>query len=162
MDQDIHRRLFIICHFVRNYTHTLIAKGCIRTLYQKTTALLLEISVFWVRTVCEIWYVSYESKQARQPLLTFMPTYTCNLKTTGRIWMLYILNDCCTIEDFYFLCLSWMQDAIGELWLQTLIAVLSDKPFVGAYMHNLKTTGYIWTLSKLNECSTIRHTPCVV
>ena len=50
---------------------------------------------------------------------------------------------------------------IDELWLQTLIAVLSDKPFVHAYLHNLKTTGYIWTFSILNDCSTIGHIPCV-
>ena len=48
------------------------------------------------------------------------------------------------------------------LWLQTLIAVLSDKPFVRGYMHTVKTTGYIWTFSISNDCSTIRHIPCVV
>ena len=30
----------------------------------------------------------------------------------------------------------------SELWLQTRIAVFSDKPFMCAYTHNLKTTGY--------------------
>ena len=33
---------------------------------------------------------------------------------------------------------------------QHLITALSNKPFVGAYTHNLKTTGYIWTFSILS------------
>ena len=55
---------------------------------------------------------------------TFVRTYTRNLKTTGHTQTLYILNDCSTIRDIYFLCKSWMRDMNGELWLQTLITVL--------------------------------------
>ena len=58
-----------------------------------------------------------------------------------------------------------MQDITSELWLQTHIALQSfaGKPFVGAYTHNLKTTGHIWTtFSKSNNCSTIKDISCVV
>ena len=130
------------------------------------TALLSEISIFYVRTVCETYLAqeSYGSKHASQPLRDkiFVYAYTHNSKTTGRIRKLYKLNDYSTIEDIYFLYQSWMGGTNDELWLQTLITVLSDKPFVHAYTHKLKTTGYIWTFSILNNCSTIRHIPCVL
>ena len=83
-------------------------------------------------------------------------------QTPGRIRTLYISNDCSTIEDIIFLCQSWIRDMIGKLWLQTLIAVLSDHPLVCAYTHNLKTTGCIWMFSISNDCCTIGPIPCMV
>ena len=76
--------------------------------------------------------------------------------------MLYRTDDCSSIGDTYFLCENWMQDMIGELWLQTHIRVLSDKPFVCAYMHNLTITSYIWMFCMSNDCSTIGNIACVV
>ena len=35
--------------------------------------------------------------------ILFVCTYTHNSKTKGDIQMLYLLNDCSTIEDTYFL-----------------------------------------------------------
>ena len=64
-----------------------------------------------------------------------MHTYIRDLKTIGHVQTLYILNNCSTIGDVYFLSWSWMRDMIGELWLPTCIAVLFNKPYVHAYMH---------------------------
>ena len=46
-----------------------------------------------------------------------------------------------------------MQDMIGELWLQTCIAILSNKPIACAYLYNSTTTGYIQRFSISNDCS---------
>ena len=65
-----------------------------RCTYQ-TTALPLEMSIFWVRAACEIWLVSCDSKHASQSLPAdnpFVCIYIHNLKTTGRIWMLRIFE----------------------------------------------------------------------
>ena len=88
--------------------------------------------------------------------MTFVHTYSSNLKTTWCIHALYVLNDCSTVGDICFLCYSWMRDKAGELWLQTLIAFLSDKQFV-CCMYKLKTIGYIWTFRLSSDCSTIGH-----
>ena len=49
--------------------------------------------------------MSYGSKHISQPFsdMTFVHTYTRNLKTIHRIQTLYILNVCSTIRDVYFL-----------------------------------------------------------
>ena len=52
----------------------------------------------------------------------FVRTYTHNLKTKGRIRMLYLTNDCSTIGEIYFLGYNCMRDTIGKLWIQTRIA----------------------------------------
>ena len=41
---------------------------------------------------------------------------------------------------------------------------LLDEPFVPVYKHNLKTTGYMYTLTYTvsSDFSAIRHIPCVV
>ena len=41
-------------------------------------------------------------------------TYAHNLKIKGCIRMLYLTNDCSTIEDIYFLGYNYMQDTIDE------------------------------------------------
>ena len=94
----------------------------------RTTAIHSEISIFWVRAVCEIWSASYGSKHASQPLpiRNFVRIYTHNLKTRGRIWAFYILNDYSTMGDIYYLGQTWMWDTTGELWLQTRIAELDE------------------------------------
>ena len=74
----------------------------------------------------------------------------------------YISNDCSTIGDVYFLCQSLMQDMIGELSLKKALQSLSNKTFVCTYMHNLKTMGYICTLSISNDCFTIEDILCVI
>ena len=54
-----------------------------------------------------------------------------------------------------------MWDTNGELRLQTRIRISSDKPFVHTYIHNLKTTGPIWTFCISNDSSTMqRHSLC--
>ena len=65
------------------------------------TALLLEMSFFCVRAACKVQLASYGSKHALWSLsdTPFVCTYTHNLKTTGHIWMFWILNDCSTIGD---------------------------------------------------------------
>ena len=44
------------------------------------------------------------------------------LNTTGHIYLLtlyiHVLNDSCMMEDVYFLCHSWLQDMMSELWFQ--------------------------------------------
>ena len=79
----------------------------------------LEISIFWVITVCEIQSASYESKHALQPLsgTTFCVYLHSQLKKYR------LSNDCSTIGDVYFLCWSWMRDTTDELWLQPRIAI---------------------------------------
>ena len=67
----------------------------------QTTVLLSEMSIFWVRAVCEIRLVRYGSKHALQSLsdMLFACTFMHNLKTTGRIGTFYISNDCSSIEE---------------------------------------------------------------
>ena len=50
-----------------------------------------------------------------------------------------------------------MQDTIGELRLQILITLISDKPFVCPYTYYLTPTGYIRTFTLSNDCSSIQH-----
>ena len=76
------------CVYLTKITRKLqVMHGC--STYQ-TTALLLEMSIFWVRVACEIKLVSYGSKHASQSL-SDMPfvhtsTHTSNVITNGRIW----------------------------------------------------------------------------
>ena len=67
----------------------------------QTTALLSEMSIFWVRAPCEIWLASYGSKCTSLSLskMPFMRTSMQNLKTTSHMWMFCLSNDCSTIED---------------------------------------------------------------
>ena len=57
----------------------------------RTTALLSEMTIFWVRAACEIQLVSYGSKHASQSLsdtpFVRISTSTCKSKTTSHIWM---------------------------------------------------------------------------
>ena len=106
MASNTHHNLFPIWHFVCACTHTCNLKtightpvyGCYT--YQ-TTAPLSEISVFCVRAGCKIQLASSSSKNISQSLFDkpFVHTYKHNLKTTGRIWTFYILNDCSNIGD---------------------------------------------------------------
>ena len=79
--------------------------------------------------------MSYESKHETQPLYDApfcVYTYSRDSKTTGRMLMFLILNDCSAMGDVYYLCLRWMQDTNGEVHvrLQMCIEVSSDKPFL--------------------------------
>ena len=54
-----------------------------------------------------------------------------------------------------------------EIWLPSYGSkhrskCLSNKPFVHTYMYIVKTTGHIWTLCTLNNCSTIGDISCEV
>ena len=62
------------------------------------------MSIFLVRAVFEAQLMSYGLKHACNSLskITFVRTYTHNLKTTGCIRTFYIWNVCSTIEDAYF------------------------------------------------------------
>ena len=55
--------------------------------------------------------------------------------------------------------ISWVR-AECEIWLASHGSKIASQspfsmPFVGAYMHTLKTTRYIWTFCVLNNCSAI-------
>ena len=101
---------FSVRHFVHIITHTTqklkVAIVIQERFTYQTIALLLEISIILVRAVCEIQSASYGFKHASKQLcgMSFVRTYTLNLKTTGCMWTFYILNDCSTIADIYFLC----------------------------------------------------------
>ena len=71
--------------------------GCFT--YQ-TTALLLEMSIFYVRAGCEIQMAIYAFKHASESLSykPFVRTYTLNLKITGPIRMFCISNDSSAIQ----------------------------------------------------------------
>ena len=95
--------------------------------------------------------------------MKFVRAYTCNSKTTGRIWTLCISNNCSAIWDVYFLCAGACCDIRlasydSKHWAQ----FFSGKPFVRPYTPNLKTKGYIWMVSISNDCSTIVDILCVV
>ena len=116
----------------------------------------MEISIFWVRAVCEMWLASYTSKHATQLLLIwhFVCTSTRNLKTTGRIWMFY-----CTYQKTALLSVMFIFSARARCKIRIVsygskhaLQSLSDEPFVGPYTQNLKTSGHIWTLSISNNC----------
>ena len=84
--------------------------------------------------------MSYGSKYALQPLsnMTLVCTYRHNLKITGCMLTLYIVNDCSTIENVFF-----SVRAAGEIGLARYVSkpssqFISDKPFMHLYTHNLK------------------------
>ena len=80
--------------------------------------------VFCVRTVCKIWLVVWIQIQIGTSFrYDISCNYTPSWKTIGLIWTFQISNDCFIIRDVYFLCQSRMQGMIGEVWLQTCIAV---------------------------------------
>ena len=88
------------------------------------TAILTEISIFWVTAICMIRSMSYGSKHASQPPSNkpFVHTYMHNLKTTGyNIWTctFCISNNCSTIEDIPCTVYNCMRDLTGGLWPQT-------------------------------------------
>ena len=97
----------ILCVITRTTQKLKIVQG--RFTY-RTIALLLEMSILFVRTVCEIPSASYGSKHASQALsgTTFVRPYTRNSNTTGRMLTFYMLNDCSTIGNVCFLCQSWI------------------------------------------------------
>ena len=68
----------------------------------------------------------------------FMCNYTHNSKRTGHIRILYILNNCSTTGDFYFIGYRCMQGLIGEYGSKHISESLSGKPFVGTYRTYLK------------------------
>ena len=107
MGPNTRHGLVSIHHFVHTSMHSSKTKRHIRTLYLSNDCSTIEdISIFWVRTVCEIRQASYESKHALQPLsdMTFVHTYTHNSKTTGRIQTFCVSNECSTMGDVYSLC----------------------------------------------------------
>ena len=63
----------------------------------------MDILIFLERSVCEIQSLSYESEHASQPPSNNLCAYTRNSKTTGHVWTFYVLNDCSTIGDVYFM-----------------------------------------------------------
>ena len=98
--------VFPILHFVCTYRHYSRTTDHIRRSTYWMNVLPLEISLFFIRAICEIQLVSDGFKHALQPLSNtmFCATYTCNSKTTNHIFMFYKLNGFSTIEDVYFLC----------------------------------------------------------
>ena len=126
MEPNMHHNLFSIEDFVRTYTHnskTTVIYGC--ALYWMT-ALLSKMFIFCVRVQvgCKTRLVSYDSKHASYPLSDkpFVCAYTLNLKTTGRIWMFGILNNCPTIRDIPCLVWSYKKHWTWDLWPQTCIS----------------------------------------
>ena len=69
-----------------------------------TTFLLLEMSIFWIRVVCEIRLASYGSKYTSQSLfdMPFVCTSTHKLKSTGFTWAFRISNNCSTMGERKF------------------------------------------------------------
>ena len=132
--QDMIGELWLQVHIVVSFQYNIL---CVlthlirkRDVYGHSTdqmiALLSEISIFWVRTVCEMQLVSYGSNHTLQSLfhMPLMCTSIHNLKITGHIWTFCILNDCSTIEDIPCVVWSCMRDLTGELWPQTHIVVI--------------------------------------
>ena len=107
---NTHCRLILIHHFVCTYLITCITwklQGVYGSSMHWMTTLLQEMFLFWVRATCKHWLVCYTSKHVLQSL-------SDNLKTSGHIWMLYILDNCSILETF----LLWYGVA-WEIWLES-------------------------------------------
>ena len=73
----------ILCLFT---LHSWLQLGCMWTFYKyQTTALLLEMSIFWVRVACQIPLASYVSKHTPQSLSDkpFMLSYVAAYRTAA-------------------------------------------------------------------------------
>ena len=68
MDTNMHRKHFLMGHFVHNYTRNSKTTGCMEISTYQMTVLLSEMSIFCVRTRCDIWMVSDAFKHASQSL----------------------------------------------------------------------------------------------
>ena len=103
-------------------------------------ALLSEISILLVRAVWRLLLASYVPKMHRNhfPIRHYLRTYTCNSKTTGHMLMFYILNDCSTVEDVYFSCVT----AGCELQMASYTSKHASQS-----LSNLKTSGHMWPFS---------------
>ena len=93
----------------------------------RTTALLLEVSIFCVRAGFEIQLVSYGSKHASQSLSSkpFVRTCTHNLKTTGHIWMSAYQTTALLLETFLVLFrVAWEIRQLESYGLRHTLVVL--------------------------------------
>ena len=66
--------------------------------------------------------MSYGSKQTSRSIF-YKPfcAYLHNSKTKGHVRTFYLLKDCSTVGDIYFLGHSCIQDSMVELWIQVCI-----------------------------------------
>ena len=126
--QDTIGKLWIQTHITTSFqyictylTRNLKTTGCVWMFtYQVTVS---KMSVFCIRSACEIWLANYGSKHASQFLSDnpFVCPYKHTLKTTSYIWMIIILNHCSTIGDIPCVVYSCKRYSTGELLPQTSI-----------------------------------------
>ena len=156
--------LFPICRFVYTYTHNSKTKGCIWTFYLSMTALLLEISILWVRAVWEIQTASIGPKHGSQPLsnTTFcvLTLITRKLQAVYRHSTyrmtppLWAMSNICVRAEREMQLASYGSKHASQS--------LSNKPFVCTYTHKSTIIGHMWTLCMSNDCCTIKNIPWVV
>ena len=113
------------------------------------TALLSEISIYWVEAVCKIRSASCGSKHASQP-------HSDAAFCVYLYWMTFLLL------EMFTLC----GRAGCDIWSMSYGSIhpsqsLSDKQFVLLCTHNLKTMGHKWTFCISNDCSPIGDFPCL-
>ena len=128
------------------------------------TALLSKISILWISTACKIQQASYGSNTHHSP---FPIRHLCAFTLITR--KLLVVYGRCTyrmtalLSEMSIFCVrAGCVIRMASYGSKHSLLFFSNKPFVGPYRHNLKTTGYIWTFSTSNDLSTIGNIPCVV
>ena len=148
--------------------HTLKTTGRIRMFYMystyRATALLLEMSIFWVRAVCEIkiselWLQTHIADSFWYNILRIITLITQKLQVVyghSTYWMTALLSR---------MPVFWVKAAC-KIWLARHGSKMHCKFFPIHHLllltHNLETTSCIWTFCLLNNCSTIEGISCVV
>ena len=130
MAPNTHCSLFLIHHFVYTYAHNLETTSHIWTFCcTYWTTALLWMSIFWVRTACEIRLASYGPKHALQSLsdMPFVRTYMYNLK----LWVVYGHFTYQTTALLSEIFLTWFR-IVWQIWLESYSCWHALRSFSGA------------------------------
>ena len=117
----------------------------------RMTALLSEVSIFYVRAGCEVWFRSYGSKYTSQSRFDkpFVHTYMQNLKSTGHTlymdglhieWLLcYQRHSLCSLELHERFNWKAMRPQTHQSFSDTLCAYTTSP-----YIHHCLVCNYLW------------------
>ena len=146
----MHCGLFLTCHSVHPYMHTLETKGQTRTFYLSNESSLMNISTLWVRGVCKVWWVSYRSKRTSQ-LLSSMILCAYIHALLKYYWLyLAVVHTERLLYNRTYLFTVFQLDARYNCRVygsKHASQSLSNKPFVHTYTDYLKTTCHIYGCS---------------
>ena len=148
------------CHF--EPAQFLLKKYHCTSWYERCTyqmiPLLVEISIFCVRTYCKVWLVSYGSKHSSQyfPVNPFVHAYTCIT------WQLQVIHECSAyrmtaLHRTHSLCglelwsnptaELWPQTHIGRSLIQTCVRMLQLHIYIAVWcanMHDNRNSHTLW------------------